>query len=177
MESKIKKASVTKLDVRIAVASGICALTSTILNHFGLKFTYGEMHLEVIQKMSACIACLLCCQDDTKISFKAGVDRLMITAIGGLVGIAVILLDNLIGNQWIMVLMIALGIIATLLVCKAVKVKYIDARIGGIAFVLISSTLTGSARIWYGIFRFLSTLYGVLVVLLVTWIFTKFRKE
>lgn len=177
MEPKIEKAGISRIDVRIAVAVAICSLTSTILNYMGLKFTYGEMHLEVIQKMTACIACLLCCQDNTKISYKAGVNRLIITAIGGVVGIVVIILDNLIGNQWIMVGMITLGILLTLFLCKAAKVPYINARIGGVTFILVTCTLTGSARVWYGVFRFVSTFYGVLVVLLVTWVLEHFYKS
>ena len=113
------KASVTLLDVRIAVAILICCLTSTILDHLGLRFQAGEMRLEVIQKMTACISCLLCCQDNVPVSKKAGINRLIITAIGGLVGIAVICIDNVLGNPWIMVLMIALGILVTLFLCKA----------------------------------------------------------
>ena len=66
------KASVTLLDVRIAIAVLICCLTSTILDYFGLRFQVGEMRLEVIQKMTACISCLLCCQDNVPVSRKAG---------------------------------------------------------------------------------------------------------
>ncbi|HIR27340.1 MAG TPA: FUSC family protein [Candidatus Choladousia intestinigallinarum] len=171
------KASVTLLDVRIAVAILICCLTSTILDHLGLRFQAGEMRLEVIQKMTACISCLLCCQDNVPISKKAGINRLIITAIGGLVGIAVICIDNVLGNPWIMVLMIALGILVTLFLCKAAKVPYINARIGGVTFILVTCTLSGTARIWYGIFRFVSTFYSVLIVLLVTWVFQKAVKK
>lgn len=171
------KASVTLLDVRIAVAILICCLTSTILDHLGLRFQAGEMRLEVIQKMTACISCLLCCQDNVPISKKAGINRLIITAIGGLVGIAVICIGNVLGNPWIMVLMIALGILVTLFLCKAAKVPYINARIGGVTFILVTCTLSGTARIWYGIFRFVSTFYSVLIVLLVTWVFQKAVKK
>ena len=171
------KASVTLLDVRIAVAILICCLTPTILDHLGLRFQAGEMRLEVIQKMTACISCLLCCQDNVPISKKAGINRLIITAIGGLVGIAVICIDNVLGNPWIMVLMIALGILVTLFLCKAAKVPYINARIGGVTFILVTCTLSGTARIWYGIFRFVSTFYSVLIVLLVTWVFQKAVKK
>ena len=135
------------------------------------------MRLEVIQKMTACISCLLCCQDNVPVSKKAGINRLIITAIGGLVGIAVICIDNVLGNPWIMVLMIALGILVTLFLCKAAKVPYINARIGGVTFILVTCTLSGTARIWYGIFRFVSTFYSVLIVLLVTWAFQKAVKK
>ena len=92
------------------------------------------MRLEVIQKMTACISCLLCCQDNVPVSRKAGTNRLIITAIGGLAGIVVICIDNVLGNPWIMTGMIALGILATLFLCKAAGVPYINARIGGVTF-------------------------------------------
>ena len=72
-----------------------------------------------------------------------------------------------------MVLLIAAGILLTLFLCKKAKVPYINARIGGVTFILVTCTLAGSARIWYGVFRFVSTLYSVLVVLLVTWIWER----
>lgn len=172
-EMKSEPLKVTVLDGRIAVAAAICCLTATVMNHFGLKFACGSMQLEVIQKMTACISCLLCCQDSTPVSLKAGINRLIITAVGGGVGIAVILLDNAVDNEWLMVVFIAAGILLTLFLCKAAKVPYINARIGGVTFILVTCTLSGTARIWYGIFRFVSTFYAVVIVLLVTWIFEK----
>lgn len=172
-----EKAGVTGLDLRIAAAAGICCLTAVILNHFGLKFVFGQMQLEVIQKMTACISCLLCCQDTVKVSFKAGRNRLIITAIGGLTAIAVILIDNAVGKDWLMVLMVTGGVLLTLFLCKCARVPYINARIGGVTFILVSCTLSGPARIWYGVFRFVSTLYGVLVVLLVTWVFERISEK
>ena len=173
-EMKPEKAAITRLDVRIAVAVLICCLTSTILNQLGVKFPFGEMRLEIIQKMTACISCLLCCQDNTNVSYKAGINRLIITAVGGIMGIIVVALDVAIGNDWVMVVLVALGVLFTLFFCKMAKVPYINARIGGVTFILVSCTLTGYARIWYAVFRFVSTFYGVLIVLLVTWLFEKF---
>lgn len=167
---------VTVLDVRIAVAILICCLTTTVLKQFGIVFEYNGMTLEVIQTMTACITCLLCCQDNEKISFKSGVNRLIITAIGGGVGILVVFLDDMIGNKWFLTVMIALGIVLTLFLCKAAKVPYINARIGGVTFVLVTCTLSSSARIWYAVFRLVSTFYGVLAVLIVTFLFGAIRK-
>lgn len=177
MEPKIEKASVTLLDVRIAAAIAVCMLTAAVLDRCGLKFTYGAMKLDVIQKMTACIACLLCCQDNTQISYRAGVNRLIITAIGGGVGILVVLLDNQIQNSWMMAVLVVAGILLTLFLCKAAKVPYINARIGGVTFILVACTLSQSARIWYALFRFVSTIFGVGVVLLVTWLFETVRKR
>ena len=165
------KLGITALDMRIVISIGICYLTALLFDYFGLKFSFGEMRLEIIQKMTPCITCLLCCQDNTMISRKTGVTRLIVTALGGIAAIVVVCLDNVIGNQWIGIVLIMLGTLVTLLLCKLAKVPYISTRIGGVTFILVACTLPGYARIWYAIFRLLSTFYGVLVVLLVTWIF------
>ena len=44
-------------------------------------------------------------------------------------------------------------------------------------FILVSCTLKGDARIYYAGFRLLSTLFGVLVVLLVTWVMEKMARN
>ena len=76
-----EKTGIQNLDIRIAIAVAICFLSATACSELGFKFTYGEMHLEILQKMTACIACLLCVQDNTKISRKAGVNRMIITCL------------------------------------------------------------------------------------------------
>ena len=176
-EMKPEKAAITRMDVQIMIAVVFCYLTATILDRVGMKFSYGEMKLEVIQKMTACISCLLCVQDSPKISFNAGKNRLIVTAIGGLLGVSVAFLDGLIQNAWVMAFMVAVGVLLTLFCCKLAKVPYINARIGGVTFVLVSCTLNGKARIWYAVFRFVSTLYGACIVLLVSWIFSVISKK
>ena len=173
-ERMTEKTGIQNLDIRIAIAVVICFLSATACSELGFKFTYGEMHLEILQKMTACIACLLCVQDNTKISRKAGVNRMIITAIGGIIGIGAAAADNAVGNPWFMTVLIFVGILLTLLLCKRAKVPYINARIGGVTFILVSCTFSGNARIFYAVFRFISTFYGVLVVLLVSWFFQKF---
>ncbi len=177
MKQEEEKRGITSLDIRIVVSALLCCLTATVLNHFQFKFTYGEMHLEIIQKMTSCIACLLCCQDNLSISKKAGLNRLIITFIGGLAAVLVVLIDNALGKEWLFVVMTALGLLLTLLLCKAARVPYINARIGGVTFILVACTLTENARIFYALFRFISTLYGVAVVLLVTWLWQLAEKH
>ena len=158
------------IDIRIMIAVAICALTATILSHFGLRFSFGSMKLEIIQKMTACISCLLCVQNNIAVSRKAGINRIIITVIGGLCGMLVAWLDTIFHNEWLMVGMVAAGVLLTLVLCKKAKVPYINARIGGVTFILVACTLTEYARMWYAFFRLVSTIYGVLVVLLVSWL-------
>lgn len=161
------------IDVKIVIAVFICMLTASIMNLLGIKWIYGDMKLEIIQRMTACISCLLVSQDNTEITCKAGKNRLIITAIGGVFGIIVSVLDSAIGNQWLMVCMVAAGVLLTLVACKLAKVPYINARIGGVTFILVACTLTANARVLYAIFRFISTFFAVVVVMLVTWLFQK----
>lgn len=165
METK----KISSIDIQIVIAVLICVFTATLLDHFGLKFSYGGMRLEVIQKMTASIACLLCVQDTFEISRKSGKNRLIITAVGGIVGIFAVWLDIQLQNKWLMVVLTGVGLLLTLFLCKMAKVPYINARIGGVTFILVFCTLSDTARMWYAIFRFVSTLYGVAVVFLVTW--------
>ena len=164
---------ITGIDIKIAVAILICCLTSVLLNHFGIRFQYGQMSLEIIQKMTACISCLLVCQKDMVSSTGAGKNRLVITAIGGLVGMIVVCIDTGINSEWFFAILVALGALLTLLLCKVCKVPYINARIGGVTFILVSCTFSEYARIYYALFRLISTFYGVLVAVVICWVWEK----
>lgn len=154
------KIKVSRLDVKIAIAVGICLLTA--------KF------VPTIQYMAAAFAAILCMQDEVKVSWKTGVNRMILTAVGGVTGVIIILLDQVIQNEWIFLIMVMLGIILTLLGCKVAKVPYINARIGAVTFVLIVMVASGTARINYAGMRLIGTFYGILVSLAITWLFGLF---
>lgn len=159
----------TMLDLRMTLSILICCLVATVLSELGLKFPVGEARLEIIQKMTACISCLLCCQDDVIASKKAGINRVIVTAVGGLVGVAVVALDMMLGSSpWILAVLVGAGVLTTLCLCRLTGVPAFTARIGGITFLLVACTLTGTLRVWYALFRLVSTVFGVLVVWLVT---------
>jgi uncharacterized membrane protein YgaE (UPF0421/DUF939 family) len=126
------------------------------------------------QTMTACITTILCVQDGGKESGKAGLIRLVITAVGGLAAVFVVLLDDVAGMPWLFALMIMAGLLLTLLGCKLARVPAFNARIGGVTFILVVLTKTGNDRIGYALFRLLSTLYGAAAVMLVTAVFVFF---
>ncbi len=174
MKSETEKARVTQLDVRLAISAMICYGLAMLLDDvLGVKFHWNGYSMDILQKMTCCISCFLVCQDNTKISFSSGVNRMIITFIGGVVGIVVILLDEAFRIDWLMIPMLGAAVILTLLLCKLAKVPYVNARIGCVTLVLVTCTMASTARIWYGVFRLVSTLFGVIVSLLVTWVFQK----
>lgn len=177
MKPEPEKLAVTILDFKIAVAAIICYIIAVILKNVGFTFSSNGAELEIIQKMTVCISCFLCVQDNVKLSLKAGINRVIITAIGGVVAIIIVAINDVCGNAVLLAVMIAVGIIATLFLCKAAKVPYINARIGCVTMILVACTLQGANRIWYGVFRLISTIFAVVVVMLVAWVFDQIAKR
>jgi uncharacterized membrane protein YgaE (UPF0421/DUF939 family) len=151
-------ASISLTDIQMVAATGLCLLAAKVIPEY--------------QIMTACIAALLCTQEDIASTWKSGLVRLIITAVGGLVAVLVILLDNIVDNSWLLIVMIMAGLLLTLWGCKLSRVPSFNARIGGVTFVLVVLTRSGSDRIYYAVFRLLSTLYGVIVVIAITAVFT-----
>lgn len=158
------------LDARMGICVLICCAVATLLSELGIKFSVGEAHLDIIQKMTACISCLLCCQDGLEASKKAGITRVLVTAVGGAVGVGAVAFDLALGsNVWIFVPLVAVGLVVTLCACRLAGAPAFNARIGGITYLLVACTLTGTNRMWYAVFRLVSTVFGALVVFAVTW--------
>ncbi len=155
------KINVTGLDVKIGIAVAICLLTAKLIPE--------------IQYMAACFAAILCMQDEVKVGWKTGVIRVTLTAVAGITGVAIILLNHAIGNEWIFIVLVLFGVILTLWGCKLEKVPYITARLGALTFVLIVMMSGETTGVKYAVMRLAGTFYGVLVSLAITWIFGLFR--
>lgn len=173
-EAKIETWKPSILDIRIAACVLVCLLVSNTLTALDIRFAVGEMRLDIIQKATACISCLLCCQDTADASRKAGAMRVLVTAVGATCGMVVVALDQLTGsNIWILAMFMAVGLVTTLCLCRLTGAPAFNARIGAISFLLVASTLTGTARLWYAVFRLVSTIFGALV----TWALTSLMAD
>ncbi len=171
------KLEMNLIDIKILIAIGICLMTSTVLNSLGIKYSYGDMRLDVVQKATAAISCLLVTQDNLGKSKGTGWIRIKVTAMAALTSLLVVSIDSLIGNEWISIALLMCGVFLTMFLCKLIKAPYMNCRIGAISYVLIAVTLSGQARLIYAVLRVFSTFYAVLVVLFVTWIFSLFSKQ
>ncbi len=178
MKSETEKASITLLDLRLVISAVICYAIGMIVDDIlGIKFYWKGYSLDILQKMTLCVSCFLVCQDNTKASLNAGITRIKITIIGGGVGFLVIALDELAKNSWAMILFLGAGFLLTLFLCKLAKIPYVNARIGCATLILVTCTLASTGRIWYGVFRFVSTLFAVIVCIIVTWVCEKITKH
>ena len=165
---RLKAFSIKEIDVRTAIAVGICVATVYVMTALDLNAYY--------QAMTAAISVLLCSLDNRSISWKSGLTRLAVTAIGGIMGICAVALDDIIQVPIIFVLLCILGILLTLALCQVAGLPYINCKIGGVTFVLVVLTRQGSERMTYAIFRFVSTFYGVVIVVGVAAVWELFQK-
>ncbi len=149
-----EKKGITNVEVRIGLGVTICLFICYFIPQ--------------IQKLAACTSVVMCTQEMREATGKAGVTRLLGVACGGIAGIVVILLDSLTGNDSIFFVLCGLGVILNLVLCRAVKMPAIAARVSVITFCLVVFLLEGNARIHYAVSRFIGTLAGAIIALILT---------
>lgn len=154
------KFSVTGLDVRIGLSVALSLLVCQIASLFGLQ----------LQSLAACTGAVMCVQETGKASLKAGLTRLLGVICGGVPGILVVLIQVKLSNAYLFAVLCGIAILLDLMLCKAVKLPYIAARVSCITFLLVVLVLSGTARINYAIGRFWGTMAGAVVSVLVTFV-------
>lgn len=152
-----QKIAVTGLDIRIGIAIMLSLLVCHIASRLGFQ----------LQSLAACTGAVMCVQENGKASWKAGLTRLLGVVCGGAVGIVVVLIQSRFDNAYLFMILCGVAVVVNLLLCKVVKMPYVTARVSCMTFLLVVLVLQGTARINYAFGRFLGTLVGALVSLLV----------
>lgn len=152
-----QKIAVTGLDIRIGIAIMLSLLVCHVASGLGFQ----------LQSLAACTGAVMCVQENGKASWKAGLTRLLGVVCGGTVGIVVVLIQSRFDNAYLFMVLCGVAVVANLLLCKIVKMPYVTARVSCMTFLLVVLVLQGTARINYAFGRFLGTLVGALVSLLV----------
>ena len=162
MNETKNKISVTGIDVSIGVTVMLCLLVCHVAGLLGLQ----------LQALSACTGAVMCVQDSKKASWGAGLNRILGVICGGVAGIAVVLVDNVIQIDLVFYLLMGIGVVLNLLLCKLVKLPFVQARVSCMSLMLVTLVLQGGARINYAFGRLLGTLVGAVVALLVSMAFS-----
>lgn len=153
MNETQNKIGLTGLELRIGITIVLCLLLCKLCELLGLS----------IQALAACTGAVMCVQEGGKTSMGACKNRVVGVICGGIVGIAVVLLDNLIGVDLIFYLLVGLGIMANFVLCKVARLPLVQARVSCMTVLLVVLVLGGEARLNYAIGRFIGTLAGALV--------------
>ena len=157
------KIGLTGLELRIGITIVLCLLACHVSALLG--FT--------IQALAVCTGAVMCVQEGGKASVGACKNRVLGIICGGLVGVGVVLLDNLINLDLVFYLLVGLGIMANFVLCKVVKLPLVQARVSCMTVLLVVLVLGGEARINYAIGRFVGTLVGALIAWAVSVVWEK----
>lgn len=168
MNETKNKISIAGIDISIGVTVMLCLLVCHVAGLLGVQ----------LQALSACTGAVMCVQDSRKASWGAGLNRILGVICGGVAGIAVVLADNLIQIELVFYLLMGVGVVLNLLLCKLVKLPFVQARVSCMSLMLVTLVLQGGARINYAFGRLIGTLVGAVVALLVSMAFAAaFQKK
>lgn len=143
--------------IKIMLAVLICMLSARFSNGW-------------IQYMSACFSTVLCMMETKESSLETGMKRITITVIGGLLGICVVLLDEMFQVEVIFYIMAVLGLIPVLSVCRQAKVGEMKCKSGCVCYLAVLIVKSGAERLPFAYLRLLGTVYGVMVAVLVSFL-------
>lgn len=169
MDTKSEKESISvnRADIAVGVSVMICLLVCTLIGKLG--FT--------VQTLAACTGAVMCTQDAGKASWKAGLTRILGVLSGGLVGILLVVADNLLEMSIVFCLLCGVGVVLNLFVCKLLKIPFIQAKVSCMTLLLVVLVLGGEARFGYALGRFVGTLCGAVTALLVSMLFEALTKR
>lgn len=161
------KICVEPIEIAIGAAVALTLLVCHLAGMLGLQ----------IQALAACTGAVMCVQDSKKASWGAGLNRIKGVLCGGIVGIAVVLIDNAVNMDLVFYLLVGIGVVVNLLLCKAVKLPFVQARVSCMSLMLVTLVLQNAARINYAFGRLIGTLVGAVVALLVSMAFAAVIKK
>lgn len=161
------KIGIEPIEIAIGAAVALTLLVCHLAGMLGLQ----------IQALAACTGAVMCVQDSKKASWGAGLNRIKGVLCGGLIGIVIVLIDNALNVDLVFYLLVGIGVVVNLLLCKAVKLPFVQARVSCMSLLLVTLVLQGGLRINYAFGRLIGTLVGACVALLVSMVFAAVTKK
>ncbi len=147
-----KKKMISNTEVRIGIGLIICLLVTYFIPQ--------------VQRLAACTGVLMCTQEITAATRKAGLTRLKGVLCGGIIAIIVVLIDNALQMDLVFFLLCGVGIVLNLVACELIHMPKVTGRVSAITFCLVAFLAEGNGRIFYAVNRFVGTLVGALVAFL-----------
>lgn len=167
MNETRQKIGIAPIDIAIGISVLACLLGCHCAGLMGLQ----------IQALAACTGAVMCTQDSRKASWGAGMNRILGVLCGGVAGIAVVLVDNVIQMDLVFYLLVGIGVVVNLLLCRLVRLPFVQARVSCMSLMLVTLVLQGGMRINYAFGRLIGTLVGAVVALLVSMAFAAIMKK
>ena len=163
MEKKKNIVKLELMDIQIGVTILLCLLLCHWGNQLGIP----------IEALAVSTGAVMCVQGSAKDAWKVSLTRILGVVCGGVLGVVIALIDNAVGVPYVFYLLCALGVVVNLLVCKMFKMIYVQARVSALTLLLVVMVFDGVDRLDYAVNRFIGSLVGALIALLVTLLFAK----
>lgn len=161
MEKQENPERIEWMDLLIGVTILLCLVFCHLANQAGIP----------IEALAVTTGAIMCVQDSARAALSTSLTRLIGVFVGGLFGIAVALIDSAVGIPWVFYLLVSLGVVATLLVCKFFRMIYVQARVSGLTLLLVVMVFDGVDRLDYALNRFIGSIVGAVLAIAVTMIF------
>lgn len=146
------------MDILIGLTIVTCLVFCHVMKQFGVN----------VEALAVTTGALMCVQDTTKSAWTTSLTRVLGVFWGGLFGVIVVLLDNALGIPGVFYLLCGISVIVNLLVCKLFKMIYVQARVSCLTQILVVLCMEGTDRLEYAFARFIGSLVGALIALLIT---------
>lgn len=114
----------------------------------------------------ACIAAVICLQNTIDDSLKKGIERIIGTIIGGLLGIVLLFFMNKYIDSGLFIIIISLGIMILIQVCVSINMRQ-SVVICCVVYLSIMINKSHEGYVLYTVNRVLDTSMGIIIALLV----------
>ena len=156
-----------RLDIQIGITIVLCLFLCHWANAMGIR----------IEALAVTTGALMCVQDSTKAAYTTSLIRMLGIICGGLLGVGIAVIDNLVGQPSVFYLLCGVGVVANLLLCKRLQMIYVQARVSALTLLLVVMVFEGTDRLAYALNRFVGSLVGAVIALIVTFIFGKLAAD
>ena len=130
-------------------------------------------HRANIEALAVTTGALMCVQDSTKTTYLSSMVRMAGILLGGLLGVVIVVIDNILMEPSLFYLICGVGVVGNLLLCRGLGMTHIQARVSALNLLLVVMVFDGSDRLAYALDRFVGSLAGAVIALAVTFAFGK----
>ena len=175
----MKQRNIPHIGMRIIKTAVAVMLAYGIFLPFGLMYDMETYHgvLGQMGPLYACIACIVCMQSTLGQTVQSGVSRLIGVAIGGVLGVATLLLGDRLDNGLLVLPILGVLCVAGRWISLLIQRPAACVMACIVPCVILITGVTGADRYYYAAARIIETVIGVCVAMLVNKLLPDHREE
>lgn len=175
----MKQRNIPHIGMRIIKTAVAVMLAYGIFLPFGLMYDTETYHgvLGQLGPLYACIACIVCMQSTLGQTVQSGVSRLIGVAIGGVLGVATLLLGDRLDNGLLVLPILGVLCVAGMWISLLIQRPAACVMACIVPCVILITGVTGADRYYYAAARIIETVIGVCVAMLVNKLLPDHREE